>query len=58
VRNDQDAEDVAQEACAAAFRFFEGFRGENSRAWFLSMSATRIHCSEAQSYGEEKPGFV
>ncbi len=35
VRNDRDAEDVVQEAALRAFRFFEGFRGENSRAWFL-----------------------
>src|SRR5436190_16535908 len=35
VRNDQDAEDVVQEAALRAFRFFESFRGENSRAWFL-----------------------
>jgi RNA polymerase sigma-70 factor (ECF subfamily) len=35
MRNDHDAEDVVQEAALRAFRFFEGFRGENSRAWFL-----------------------
>ena len=37
VRNDQDAEDVVQDACLRAFRFYEGFRGENSRAWFLKI---------------------
>ena len=37
MRNDQDAEDVVQEAAMRAFRFFESFRGENSRAWFLSI---------------------
>ena len=37
VRNDQDAEDVVQEACLRAFRFYESFRGENSRAWFLKI---------------------
>ena len=37
MRNDQDAEDIVQEAALRAFRFFEGFRGENSRAWFLSI---------------------
>ena len=37
VRNEQDAEDVVQEACLRAFRFYEGFRGENSRAWFLKI---------------------
>jgi RNA polymerase sigma-70 factor (ECF subfamily) len=37
MRNDQDAEDVVQEATLRAFRFFDSFRGENSRAWFLSI---------------------
>jgi RNA polymerase sigma-70 factor (ECF subfamily) len=37
MRNDQDAEDIVQEASLRAFRFFESFRGENSRAWFLSI---------------------
>ncbi len=33
VRNDHDAEDVMQEAMIRAFRFFDGFSGENPRAW-------------------------
>ena len=37
MRNDQDAEDVVQEASLRAFRFFENFRGGNSRAWFLKI---------------------
>lgn len=37
MRNEQDAEDVVQEAALRAFRFFENFRGENSRAWFLKI---------------------
>ena len=37
MRNDQDAEDVVQEAALRAFRFFASFRGENSRAWFLTI---------------------
>ncbi|MGE5213699.1 MAG: sigma-70 family RNA polymerase sigma factor [Nitrospirota bacterium] len=37
MRNDGDAEDVVQEAALRAFRFFDSFRGENSRAWFLSI---------------------
>ena len=36
-RNDQDAEDVVQEAYRRAVRFFGGFRGEDSRAWFLTI---------------------
>ncbi len=35
--NDRDAEDVVQEACLRAFRFFGAFRGGNSRAWFLAI---------------------
>jgi RNA polymerase sigma-70 factor, ECF subfamily len=35
MRNEHDAEDVVQEASMRAFRFYDGFRGENSRAWFL-----------------------
>jgi RNA polymerase sigma-70 factor (ECF subfamily) len=37
MRNDQDAEDAVQEAALRAFRFFDNFRGENSRAWFLQI---------------------
>jgi RNA polymerase sigma-70 factor (ECF subfamily) len=35
--NDPDAQDVAQEACLRAFRFFGGFRGDNPRAWLLTI---------------------
>jgi RNA polymerase sigma-70 factor (ECF subfamily) len=36
-RNDQDAQDVVQEACVRAMRFFGGFRGDDARAWLLSI---------------------
>ena len=36
-RNDADAEDVVQEAYLRAFRFFDGFHGENGRAWLLGI---------------------
>jgi RNA polymerase sigma-70 factor (ECF subfamily) len=35
--NDHDAQDVAQEASLRAFRFFGSFRGENARAWLMSI---------------------
>ena len=35
--NDHDAQDVAQEASLRAFRFFGTFRGENARAWLLTI---------------------
>jgi RNA polymerase sigma-70 factor (ECF subfamily) len=36
-RNDHDAEDVVQEAYLRAHRYFDGFRGENPRAWLLAI---------------------
>jgi RNA polymerase sigma factor (sigma-70 family) len=36
-RSDHDAEDVAQEAYLRAFRFFDGFRGGDSRSWLLTI---------------------
>jgi len=36
-RNEQDAQDVAQEAYLRAFRFFPGFRGGDGRAWLLKI---------------------
>jgi len=37
VRNKQDAEDIVQEACLRAFRFFGGFQGGDARAWLLKI---------------------
>jgi len=37
MRNEQDAQDVAQEAYLRAFRFFPGFRGGDARAWLLQI---------------------
>jgi RNA polymerase sigma-70 factor (ECF subfamily) len=36
-RNEHDAQDVVQDAFLRAFKFFEGFRGGNSRSWLLSI---------------------
>jgi RNA polymerase sigma factor (sigma-70 family) len=36
-RNDTDAEDVVQEAYLRAFKFFDGFHGDNGRAWLLKV---------------------
>ena len=37
LRNEDDARDVVQEAALRSFRFYGTFRGDNSRAWFLSI---------------------
>ena len=39
-RNEQDAEDVVQDACLRALKYFDGFRGEggtSARAWLLAI---------------------
>ena len=36
-RNDTDAEDVVQEACLRAFKFFGGFHGIDGRSWLLAI---------------------
>jgi RNA polymerase sigma factor (sigma-70 family) len=36
-RNDPEAEDVVQDACVRALRFFSSLRGDNPRAWLLSI---------------------
>ena len=38
VRNDHDAEDIVQEACLRALKYFSAYRGENSRAWLLTIA--------------------
>lgn len=35
IPDERDAEDAVQEACLRAFRFVDGFRGGDSRAWLL-----------------------
>jgi RNA polymerase sigma factor (sigma-70 family) len=37
MRNNQDAEDMVQEACLRALKFFSGFHGVDSRAWLLTI---------------------
>ena len=36
-RDEQDAQDFAQEAYLRAFRFFDGFRGKDAKAWLLAV---------------------
>ena len=36
-RNEADAEDVVQDAYVRAFRFFSSLRGEDARAWLLTI---------------------
>ncbi|HTS92588.1 MAG TPA: sigma-70 family RNA polymerase sigma factor [Stellaceae bacterium] len=36
-RSESDAEDVVQEACLRAFKYFDGFAGESPAAWLLAI---------------------
>jgi len=36
-RNGTDAEDVVQEACERALKYFSAFRGGDAKAWFLTI---------------------
>ena len=49
----QDGEDIVQEAFLRAYRFFDGFRGDNGRAWLLA-----IVRNTAMSWLEEGRGSV
>ena len=35
--NDDDAADLVQDSCLKAFKFYDGFRGDNGRAWLLTI---------------------
>ncbi len=50
---DQDAQDVAQEACLRAFKFFGGFRGGDPRAWLLRIVRNTFYNWLEQNRREE-----
>ncbi|HEX4383563.1 MAG TPA: sigma-70 family RNA polymerase sigma factor [Myxococcales bacterium] len=57
VRNDHDAEDVVQEATLRALRFFDGFSGENPRAWLLTVvrNSAYTFLTQNRTKAEETP---
>ncbi len=54
---DEDAEDAVQEAALRAFRFFDGFRGQNSRAWFLRIVRNTAFTALKRAHGHEETVF-
>jgi RNA polymerase sigma-70 factor, ECF subfamily len=54
---DEDAEDAVQEAALRAFRFFDGFRGQNSRAWFLRIVRNSAFTALKRLHGHEETVF-
>jgi RNA polymerase sigma-70 factor (ECF subfamily) len=53
MRDEQDAEDVVQEACLRAFRYFRTFGGGDGRAWFLRI--IRNTCYGWHRHGVKAP---
>jgi RNA polymerase sigma-70 factor, ECF subfamily len=53
LRNEHDAEDAVQEATLRAFRFFDGFRGQNSRAWFLRIVRNTAFTAMKEAQGHQ-----
>ena len=37
INNDQDAEDIVQESCLRAYKYFSSYQGGNSRSWLLTI---------------------
>src|SRR5512140_2367069 len=52
IRNDQDAEDIVQESCLRAYKYFSSYQGGNSRSWLLTIVRntcyTWLHENQAQ----------
>ena len=52
INNDQDAEDIVQESCLRAYKYFSSYQGGNSRAWLLTIVRntcyTWLHENQAQ----------
>ena len=53
MRDEQDAEDMVQEACLRAFRYFRTFDGGDGRAWFLRI--VRNTCYSGRRHGSQAP---
>jgi RNA polymerase sigma-70 factor (ECF subfamily) len=54
-RNDADAEDVVQDACVRAMRYFSSFRDDDARAWLFTIvrNAWYSRLSRRPSLGDE-----
>ena len=54
VSGDQDAQDIVQEAYVRAFKGFAGFRGDNPRAWLLTIVRNTAYTWIKRHAPEEK----
>lgn len=53
MHNTQDAEDAVQDAFVRAFRYFDGFRGNDARAWLLRIVRNTCYSNLRQRRAEE-----
>lgn len=52
--NDQDAEDLVQEATLRAFKFFEGFKGDEAHTWLLTIVRNTFYTQLSQKSKREQ----
>jgi RNA polymerase sigma-70 factor (ECF subfamily) len=52
--NDHEADDVTQEAFLRAFRFFDGFRGEDARTWILTIVRNTFYTEYRKARGRNE----
>jgi RNA polymerase sigma-70 factor, ECF subfamily len=57
MRDEHDAEDVVQEACLRAFRYFRTFVGGDGRAWFLRIVRNTCYGWRRQGYQPPTDSF-
>ena len=51
---EQDAEDVLQEACLRAVKFFPGYQGGSARAWLLTIVRRTCYTWLAKNRGQDQ----
>ncbi|HXD23026.1 MAG TPA: sigma-70 family RNA polymerase sigma factor [Gemmatimonadaceae bacterium] len=56
LRSEDAAQDAVQEAFLRAVRHFDGYRGDNARAWLLTI--VRHCCATARTRGKREDAFV
>jgi RNA polymerase sigma-70 factor, ECF subfamily len=56
--SDTDAQDVVQEACLRAFKYFDTFAGENAAAWLLTIVRRTCYTWLRRNRGREEVAGV
>jgi len=53
-RSRHDAEDLVQEASLRAFRFFDGFHGDDARAWLLTIVRNTFYTWYQENHAQQQ----